>query len=178
MRHRRSYKQPQPWLALHPLKHLSTWRPLLLPPLPEEPHSLPAWSVPPTLPTQPEAQGLRAARSVWGGSPHLLLSFLFMLPGGGGVDAILQKPGSAPPASPMLQLLSPLGAGASSVLGKERGTAPPHPPQARGKEEAGERPKVPPPPTWGSLQAEVSGAAGPYPQSPRGLSLSPSSCCL
>lgn len=44
--------------------------------------------------------------------------------------------------------------------------------QARGKEEAEERPKVPPPPTWGSLQAEVSGAAGPHSQSPSGLSIS------
>lgn len=94
-----------------------------------------------------------------------------MLPGGG-AGGVLQESGSASPLSPVLQLRSSLGAGASSVLGKERGTAPPHPGQARGKEEAGERPKVPPPPTWGSLQAEVSGAAGPHPQSPSGLSIS------
>lgn len=62
-------------------------------------------------------------------------------------------------------------------LGRKEELPLPTQPQARGKEEAGERPKVPPPPTWGSLQAEVSGAAGPHPRSPTpgGLSLSPPS---
>lgn len=57
---------------------------------------------------------------------------------------------------------------------KERGTAPPHspPPQARGKEEAGERPKAPLP-QRGSLPAEVSGAA--YPLSAVSLAISLSS---
>lgn len=72
---------------------------------------------------------------------------------------------------PMLQLLSPLGAGASSVLGKERGTAPPHPAPGQGEGRGWGETKGPPSPTWGSLRAEVSGAAGPHPQAPSGLSL-------
>lgn len=156
--------------ALDSLKHLSTWSPRLRPLLPEEPHTLPAYLVPPNPPTQLEAQGFGALQSLWVGSSHLLLSFLFMLPGGGGVEGILQESCSAPPTSSMLQLLSPLGAGASSA-GKERGTAPPHPAPGQGEGRGWGETKGPPPPTWGSLQAEVSGAAGPHPQSPSGLAL-------
>lgn len=67
--------------------------------------------------------------------------------------------------------LAPWELGPPRCLGRKEELPLPTQPQARGKEEAGERPKVPPPPTRGSLQAEVSGAAGPHPQSPSGLSL-------
>lgn len=67
--------------------------------------------------------------------------------------------------------LAPWELGPPRRLGRKEELPLPTQPQARGKEEAGERPKVPPPPTWGSLQAEVSGAAGPHPQSPGGLYL-------
>lgn len=67
--------------------------------------------------------------------------------------------------------LAPWELGPPQCLGRKEELPLPTQPQARGKEEAEERPKFPPPPTWGSLQAEVSGAAGLHPQSPHGLSL-------
>ena len=51
--------------------------------------------------------------------------------------------------SPLLQLLSPLGAGASSALGKERGTAPPHPAPGQGEGRCWGETKGPPSPHLG-----------------------------
>ena len=118
-------------------------------------------------------RGLRSSGSPWGGSSHLLLSFLFMLPGGEG-GSYKSEAQLLPPHHSSI-FLAPWELGPPRRLGRKEELPLPTQPQARGKEEAGERPKVPPPPTWGSLQAEVSGAAGPHPQSPGGLSLSPPS---
>ena len=118
-------------------------------------------------------RGLRSSRSPWGGSSHLLLSFLFMLPGGEGGS--YKSEARLLPLHHCSSFLAPWELGPPRCLGRKEELPLPTQPQARGKEEAGERPKVPPPPTWGSLQAEVSGAAGPHPQSPGGLSLSPPS---
>lgn len=68
---------------------------------------------------------------------------------------------------------APWELGPPRCLGRKEELPLPTQPQARGKEEAEERPKFPPPPTWGSLQAEVSGAAAPTPVTQRSLSISP-----
>lgn len=120
---------------------------------------------------QREASG--CCRAPWGGSSHLLLSFLFMFPVGGGRRAgVLQEYGSAPPLPQDSSFSAPRELGPPRCLGRKEELPLPTHPQARGKEEAGERPKAPLPHT-GIPSAEVSGTAGsPTLKSPGGLSIS------
>lgn len=124
----------------------------------------------PNFPCSPsETQGRRALLVSWRRVPSPLAVFP--------VHASLRGRGllrvwlSSSPPHQCSSFLAPWELGPPLCLGRKEELPLPTQPQARGKEEAGERPKVPPPPTRGSLQAEVSGAAGPHPQSPSGLSL-------
>lgn len=129
----------------------------------------------PTFPLQPERDpGAYGAPGLLGEGPltSCCLSCSCFLGGEGG--SYKSEAQLLPPHHSSI-FLAPWELGPPRRLGRKEELPLPTQPQARGKEEAGERPKVPPPPTWGSLQAEVSGAAGPHPQSPGGLSLSPPS---
>lgn len=141
LRHRRSRKQPQPSCLWTPWSIFLPGGPLLEP---AAPHPTRLVGASPNLPRQPWGPGLRRSWSLWGGSSHLLLSFLFMLPEGEGVP---QERGSAPPQSPASSFFAPWELGPPRRWGRKEELPLPTQPQARGKEEAGERPEAPLPPS-------------------------------